>query len=34
MKTKGGYSAVPASGTDYKRAGRAARALVEEAARP
>ena len=31
---KAGYSAVPASGSDYKRAGRAARALVEEAARP
>jgi len=34
MKTKAGYSAVPASGTDYKRTGRAARVLVEEAARP
>ena len=34
MKTKAGYSAVPASGTDYRRAGRAARALVDEAARP
>jgi len=33
MKTKAGYSAVPASGTDYRRAGRAARAVVEEAAR-
>jgi len=32
-KTKAGYSAVPASGTDHKRAGRAERALVEEAAR-
>lgn len=34
MKTKAGYSAVPTSGTDYERAGRAARALVDEAARP
>lgn len=34
MKTKAGYSAVPTSGADYKRAGRAARALVDEAARP
>jgi len=33
MKTKAGYSAVPASGTDYQGAGRTARAVVEEAAR-
>jgi hypothetical protein len=31
MKTKAGYSAAPVSRTDYKRAGRAARALVDEA---
>ncbi|MCB0968118.1 MAG: hypothetical protein KDB37_14895 [Ilumatobacter sp.] len=31
MKTKAGYSAVPASGTDVKRAGRAASALLDEA---
>jgi len=33
VKTKAGYSSVPVSGTDYRRAGRAARALVDEAAR-
>lgn len=31
MKTKAGYSGLPVSGSDYKRAGRAARALVDEA---
>ncbi len=34
MKTKAGYSAAPVSGADYKRAGRAARALVDEAVGP
>jgi hypothetical protein len=31
LKTKAGYSAVPVSNADFKRAGRAARALVDEA---
>ncbi|NOX29497.1 MAG: hypothetical protein GXP35_05535, partial [Actinobacteria bacterium] len=34
MKTKAGYSSVTVSGTDYRRAGRAARAMVDEALRP
>ena len=31
MKTKAGYSALPVSATDHKRAGRAAHSLVEAA---
>ena len=31
MKTKAGYSALPVSSSDYKRAGRAAQALVDAA---
>lgn len=34
MKTKAGYSASPVSGTDHKRAGRAAHSLVDTAIRP
>lgn len=33
MKTKAGYTAIPVSGSEHTRAGRAARALVEAAER-
>lgn len=33
MKTKAGYTAVPVSGSEHTRAGRAARALIEAAGR-